>query len=361
MRKTVKAAAAATLAAVAACAAPSQNPMSLSSPGVSTNQQIPAPSTNGRLVVRTAGVASTPPGYGPRDLQSAYSLPSSNHGAGQVVAVVDAYDNPNVASDLAFYRSTFGLPAASLHKYNQRGQQNNYPPGDTSWGLDSDLAVQMVSASCPNCTIDLIEATSSSVADLERAESEAVALGVHIVTNGWSGTGFDQSYFDVAGVTYLAPGGDDGYGSVEQPAAFESVVAVGGTTLTRGGGTRGWHESALPGGGCTTQPKPPWQHDTACANRLANDVSADAGVSPGIAEYDSYGYPGWLAIGGTSVPTPFLAGVFGLAGNAAQQNGGRTFWRASHHQYLYRVKSGKKFVRYATGAGWGTPDGIGAF
>ncbi len=54
----------------------------------------------------------------------------------------------------------------------------------------------MVSASCPNCTIHLVEANSSSVADLEHAESEAVALGAHIVTNGWAGTGFDQSYFE---------------------------------------------------------------------------------------------------------------------------------------------------------------------
>ena len=162
-------------------------------------------------------------------------------------------------------------------------------------------------------------------------------------------------------MTYLAPGGDDGFGSVSQPAAFPTVVAVGGTTLTRGGGgSRGWHESALPGG-CTTLTKPSWQHDTTCASRLANDVSADAGVSPGIAEYDSYGSPGWLVVGGTSAPTPFLAGIFGLAGNANKQNGGRTFWRTSHHPYLYRVKSGKKYVRYSTGGGWGTPDGTGAF
>jgi hypothetical protein len=43
------------------------------------------------------------------------------------------------------------------------------------------------------------------------------------------------------------------------------------------------------------------------------------------------------------------------------QDGGRTFWQTAHHQYLYRVESGGKYVRYSTGSGWGTPDGVGAF
>jgi subtilase family serine protease len=314
-----------------------------------------------RVVVRPAISPNVPSGYGPSDLQQAYNLPSESQGSGQLVAVVDAYDNPNVASDLAKYRSTFGLPAADFTKYNQIGQQENYPAGNTAWGVDIDLAVEMISASCPHCAIYLVEANSSSVSDLEHAESEAVALGAHIVSNGFTGNGLDRSYFDTKGVTYLAAAG--GNGSVGEPAAFGSVVAVGGTTLSRGGGgSRGWVESAFGNpGGCTTFPKPPWQHDSLCNYRLANDVAAVADPHPGVAEYDTYGYAGWLSIGGTSVPTPFLAGVFGLAGNATRQNGGRTFWESAHHRYLYRVKSGGKYVRYSTAAGWGTPDGTGAF
>ena len=181
------------------------------------------------MLVRRGVSPNTPAGYGPADLQAAYNLPSSTKGSGQVVAVVDAYDNPNVSSDLALYRSTYGLPAASFTKYNQTGQTKNYPQGNSAWGTDIDLAVEMISASCPNCTIDLVEANSSSVSDLEQAESEAVALGAHVVSNGFTGTGFDRSYFDDKGVEYLAPSGDGGYGSVSEPAAFASVVAVGGT------------------------------------------------------------------------------------------------------------------------------------
>ncbi len=358
----VKIAAFATVSALAACSSPVSQP---SVPGSlqAKNAKVAAPSTTGHLFVRRSVSRNAPAGYGPADLQAAYNLPSSSKGSGQVVAVVDAYDNPNVASDLATYRSTYGLPSANFTKYNQAGQTKNYPQADSAWGTDIDLAVEMISASCPNCTIDLVEANSSSVSDLEQAESEAVALGAHVVTNGFAGTGFDQSYFDANGVTYLAASGDGGFGSVPEPAAFGSVVAVGGTTLTRGGESRGWKETVWPdaGNGCTTFPKPPWQHDKTCAYRLANDVSAVAAPTPGVAEYDSYGAGRWFLVGGTSVATPLLAGVFGLAGNANKQNGGRTFWQSSHHQYLYRLKSGGKFVRYSEAGGWGSPDGIGAF
>jgi subtilase family serine protease len=283
----------------------------------------------------------------------------TSEGSGQIVAVVDAYDNPNVTSDLNTYRSTFGLPAAIFTKYNQEGMQGNYPSADQNWGIEIDTDVDMVSASCPNCTIYLVEANSSSFSDLGKAALEAVKLGAHIVSNSYSGTGADQKDYDAKGVAYLGASGDTG--SVGEPAAFDSVAAVGGTTLTKGGGgKRGWTESVWGGlqNGCTTQPKPRWQHDRSCPYRLANDVSAVA--NPGVAVYDSYGFGGWLQILGTAVSAPFLAGVFGLAGNATQQDGGRTFWQTAHHKYLYVVKSGKP-GRYSTGGGWGSPDGVGAF
>lgn len=58
--------------------------------------------------------ATTVSGYGPADLQSAYNLPSSTAGSGQTVAVVDAYNDPHVASDLGAYRSHYGLPACTV-------------------------------------------------------------------------------------------------------------------------------------------------------------------------------------------------------------------------------------------------------
>jgi subtilase family serine protease len=351
-----------TVSSIPAAQAVTQTVAAVGSPGTAVRVCEAAQETRCGALVRTdIRPSGTPKGYAPADLQAAYNLPSHGNGKGQIVALVDAYDNPNVASDLALYRSTFGLPSVHFTKYNQKGQAGHYPSPNMAWGVQIDLDVEMVSASCPNCTIYLIEANSSSSSDLESAEAEAVTLGAHIVSNGFTGSNLDEKYFETKGVAYLASAGDSG--SVGEPAAFPSVVAVGGTTLQRGGGgKRGWTESAwLGSGGCTTFPKPGWQHDKTCAYRLANDVAAVADPSTGVAEYDSYGYAGWLEIGGTSVSSPLLAGVFGLAGNAPEQEGGRTFWLTAHHRYLFQVKSNGKYVRYSTAAGWGTPDGTGAF
>lgn len=328
---------------------------------------------------------ATVAGLTPADFQSAYALPSSSKGTGQVVAVVDAYDNPRVASDLATYRSQFGLPAANFTKYNQNGETGDYPEGGVyNWALEIDLDVEMVSATCPNCTIYLIEANGFDKYDMETAEAEAVTLGAHIVSNSWgcprSNKCLDSSYFDTPGVTYLAGGGDGGYGTIA-PAALGSVVSVGGTMLVKSSGKRGWTETAWSstGAGCASGIKrPSWQHDPDCKYRVANDVAADADPSTGAAEFDSYGYGGWFVVGGNSVSTPLLAGVFGLAGNAASQDGGKTFWEKPHEKAkdLYPITSGSdgtcspkyfctdgtnEYGKYGGPTGWGTPHGIGAF
>jgi subtilase family serine protease len=302
-------------------------------------------------------------GWAPADFQARYKLPSGSKGSGQIVAIVDAYDNPNVASDLAKYRSQFNLGTASFTKYNQMGQTGNYPPGNQNWGIEEDLDVEMVSGSCPNCTIYLIEANSNSTSDLETAEDEAVKLGAHIVSNSWGCPGsvscVKKSHFDTKGVEYLASSGDGGYG-VQGPAALASVAAIGGTVLSKSGSQYSERIWSGSGGGCATGiRKPKWQHDSVCAGRAMGDASA---VAWNVAEYDSYGYGGWVTIGGTSISAPLLAGVFGLAGNASKQIGGRTFWRNKRHGYMYDVcGSSCLFKTYSYGGGWGSPNGIGAF
>ena len=179
-------------------------------------------------------------GIAPAELEARYNLPITQ-GSGQVVAIVDAYDNPNVASDLATYRTEFGLGTANFTKYNQDGQIGNYPGGSTGWGVEIDLDVEMVSASCPLCTIYLIEANSNQSSDLSTAESEAQTLGAKIISNSYSCQPSSGSCgltgFDTPGILYLASSGDSGYPNFGPPASFPTVVAVGGTQIT-GGGTR---------------------------------------------------------------------------------------------------------------------------
>jgi subtilase family serine protease len=302
-------------------------------------------------------------GWAPADLQARYKLPSSTQGSGQIVAIVDAYDNPNVASDLAAYRSNYGLGTANFTKYNQHGQTGNYPQGDTGWGVQTDLDVEMVSAGCPLCTIYLIEANSAGGNDLAASVREAVKLGARIVNTSWECIGSDtyvsKKDFGAPGVVYLAAAGSGG--GVSAPSVFDTVVAVGGTTLSKNGSQYGESIWSPPGGCATGIKKPKWQHDGYCKYRLTNDMAA---VANDVAAYDSYGYDGWTKISGTGVASPLLAGVFGLAGNESKQKGGRTFWLAHHHHDLYAPSGscgGYGYGQYTTCTGWGSPNGIGAF
>ncbi len=334
------------------------------------------------IIQSKSGVSPAVAGWAPIDFQTRYNLPSSTKGSGQIVAIVDAYDNPNVASDLAQYRSNFGLGTANFTKYNQNGQTSGYPSGNVGWGVEIDLDVEMVSAVCPKCTIYLIEANSSNTSDLETAEAQAVTLGAHIVSNSWicygSNSCDDPSKFATPGVLYLAASGDAGYDNNGNPESLANVVSVGGTTLSKSGST--YNESAWngAGGGCSNNgsgsgiTKPSWQHDPNCAYRTDSDVSA---VALNVAEYDTYGYSGWFTVGGTSVASPLVGGVYGLAGNASSQNAAQKIWKLkkkARKKELHDITSGSDgscggsylctgVKGYDGPTGWGTPNGIKAF
>ncbi len=326
--------------------------------------------------------ASAPSGLSPTNLQSAYKLPSSSAGSGQTVAIVDAYDDPNAASDLAVYRSEFGLPACTtangcFRKVNQSGG-TSYPSANRGWAEEISLDLDMVSAICPNCHILLVEASSSSLTNLGTAVNEAVALGANTVSNSYGGSeGSGEtayaSYYNHPGHIITASAGDSGYG-VSIPAAFNTVVAVGGTSLHTASNSRGWTETAWSGtgSGCSAYiSKPSWQTDSGCSRRTVNDVSAIADPNTGVSVYDSYGgVGGWLVFGGTSVSSPIIASVYALAGNASSVNAASSLY--SHSSDLFDVTSGSNGscggsylctaqVGYDGPTGLGTPDGTGAF
>jgi subtilase family serine protease len=323
------------------------------------------------LLINNGKVQPDEPGWQPLDFQTRYKLPITK-GSGQIVAIVDAYDNPNAATDLATYRTEYGLGTANFAKYNQTGQQSNYPAGNKGWGLEEDLDIEMVSASCPKCTIYLVEANGADTNDLDTAEAEAVTLGAHVVSNSWGGGSVVGSYFDTPGVVYLASAGDSGYGT-QAPADLASVVAVGGTVLAKSGSgvysEMAWRGT---GSGCATGvAKPAWQHDTGCTFRTMNDVSA---VAMQVSEYDSYQEGGWFTVAGTSVSSPLVSGVFGLAGNAKKLDAGKKFWslkKKARKKDLNDITTGTNGScgnylctagpGYDGPTGWGTPKGIGAF
>ncbi|GAA5064424.1 putative Ig domain-containing protein [Streptomyces similanensis] len=335
-----------------------------------------------------AVAAAAPSGLSPANLHSAYNLPSTG-GSGLTVAVVDAYNDPNAESDLATYRSQFGLSACTkangcFKQVSQTGSTTSLPTNDSGWAGEEALDVDMVSAVCPNCSIILVEANSANDTDLGIAENEAVSLGAKFVSNSWGGdeasnqTTEDTQYFKHPGVAITVSAGDSGYGA-EYPATSQYVTAVGGTALTTSSGSRGWSESVWntnstegTGSGCSAyDPKPSWQTDTGCSKRMEADVSAVADPATGVAVYDTYGGSGWAVYGGTSASAPIIAGVYALAGTPGSADYPAKY-PYSHTGNLYDVTSGSNgscstsyFCKATTGydgpTGWGTPNGTAAF
>jgi subtilase family serine protease len=327
-----------------------------------------------------------PAGLGPADLQSAYKLPSSAAGGGQTVAIVDAQDDPNAESDLATYRSTYGLPACTtangcFRKVNQNGAASPLPTADAGWAGEISLDVDMVSATCPNCHILLVEANTNSFANLGAAVNTAARLGATAISNSYGGSDASDatsgSFYNHPGIAVTASSGDGGFG-VEYPASSQFVVAVGGTSLTRAANARGWTESAWSGAGsgCSAfNPAIPSaaSFNTGCPRRAVADVSAVADPQTGVAVFDSVpfqGFSGWLVFGGTSASAPIIASVYGLAGNAATIDANDFPYQ--HAASLFDVTTGSNGTcspaQLCTArAGWdgptglGTPNGTGAF
>ena len=328
---------------------------------------------------------ATPSGFGPSSLQSAYKLPSATAGSGQRVYVVDAYDDPNAESDLAAYRTQYGLPACTtangcFKKLNQNGLTSPLPAGNTGWAGEISLDLDMVSAICPNCGITLIEANDASN-NLFAAVKEASTLGAKYVSLSWGGpesgseASYDSTYFKSSGVVYTASTGDSAYqAGVIYPATSPNVVAVGGTALTTSTNSRGWAETVWrnsstqgTGSGCSSdEAKPSWQSvipTTVCSRRADSDVSAVADPQTGVAVYQTYGGSGWAVYGGTSASAPIIASTYALAGAPAATDKPASDPYA-HTANLFDVTSGNNgtcspSVLCTAATGWDGPTGLG--
>jgi subtilase family serine protease len=334
------------------------------------------------------GPNAAPAGYHPADLGSAYKLDRTK-GVGQTVAIVDAFDDPKAESDLAVYRKQFGLPPCTtangcFKKVNQMGG-TIYPPPHPGWAEEISLDLDMVSAICPKCKILLVEATTNSFANLAAAVNRAALLGATEISNSYGGSEFSgetttAGSYRHPGIPVTVSSGDGAYAAGPQvPAAFNTVVAVGGTRLVHASNARGWSETAWftntnegAGSGCSAfVAKPAWQHDTGCARRTIADVAAVADPATGVTVYDSFGTDtGFEVFGGTSVSAPIIAAVFALAGNGTAIN--NASFEYSHTASLFDVTGGSTGtcggsylctakVGYDGPTGLGTPKGTGAF
>ncbi len=251
-----------------------------------------------------------------------YSTTANPTGGAHAIAIVDAYDDPSASSDLAYFSTQFGLPAANFQVVYAGGSRPSYSSG---WALEEALDVEWAHAMAPNARIYLVEASSSSLSALMTAVSVASNLvataGGGEVSMSWGSsefygeTSYDQ-YFSKAGVVYVASAGDSP--GVEYPSASPNVVGVGGTSLSRSPttgnfqGELAWQQTG--GGPSAYETRPSYQSGVAAvtgARRGVPDVSAIADPTTGVWVYQG---GSWWIVGGTSVAAPVWAGIINSAG-----------------------------------------------
>ena len=281
-----------------------------------------------------AGGSEPPSGaYTPAQIQLAYGFNNisfggvAGDGSGETIAIVDAYNDPNIQADLDTFDTQFGLPATTVTRVNETGG-TSYPASDSTggWELEESLDVEWTHAMAPGASIMLVEASSDSNSDL-LAGVQYAAAHANVVSMSWGGgefageTAYDSD-FDQAGVAFVASSGDSG-APAEWPAVSPNVLSVGGTALTLGPGNVwssevGWSGSG--GGPSAYESQPSYQKGVVTQTSTARatpDVAYDASPSTGFAVYDSVPYEGttygWLQVGGTSAGAPQWSALLAIA------------------------------------------------
>src|SRR6266571_5154045 len=229
------------------------------------------------LIHTVSPASSTVVGLTPSQIRHAYgfdllSCASSNTcGSGQTIAIVDAFNDPNIQSDLNTFDSQFGLPACTTSNGCFTIATPQGPPRtNRGWALEISLDVEWAHAIAPGAKILLVEAATNSFANLFGAVDYASARA-NQVSMSWGGTdassdSSNDSHFAVSGVTFFASSGDNGHGLI-YPSTSPLVVSVGGTTLTLGSGGNVVSETAWSGsGGGISAGSPQW----AALNAIAN-------------------------------------------------------------------------------------------
>ena len=331
------------------------------------------------FVVGPMGSGGPPTGaYTPAQIETAYGITgiSFNGAAGtgskETIAIVDAYDDPNIQSDLNTFDTQFGLPATTVTRVNETGG-TSYPASDSTggWELEESLDVEWAHAIAPGASIMLVEASSTSDTDLLAAVQYA-ASHANVVSMSWGGSEFsgetsdDSTYFDHAGVAFVASAGDAGAPAI-WPAASPDVLSVGGTVLTLGAGNAwssetGWSDSG--GGPSAYESQPSFQKGVVTQTSTARatpDVAYDASPSTGVAVYDSVPYEGttydWIQIGGTSVGAPQWSALLAIADQGRAASGQAALNSTSPQQVMSILyENPAAFHDITTGTSTGRPN-----
>ena len=324
---------------------------------------------------------AAPTGLTPAQVRQAYGFDQirfangtiAGDGSGTTIAVVGAFDNPNIASDLHQFNLAFGLPDCGFTKVNQTGG-TNYPPVDKGWAGEMAMDVQWAHAMAPKANILLVEATDNSYENMFAAVAFAAKQpGVVAVSMSFGGPEYaGQRTFDSVfktpaghnGVTFIAASGDTG-SPVSYPASSPNVLSVGGTRITLNGSNTitsetGWSGSG--GGISSVEPLPAYQKGVVPASvtrRACPDVSYNADPLSGIAVYDTVNNPAsapWYSLGGTSAGAPQLAAMVAIAAQGRTLAGLPTLDGATQTLPAIYAMASSNFRDVKTGKSTGSPN-----
>ena len=331
--------------------------------------------------------------YTPTQIKNAYGFNLINNGTsadgtGTTIAIVDAYDDPTAAADLATFDTAFGLAAPpSFAVVSQTGSTTALPGVDPTggWEVEESLDVQWAHAIAPKANILLVEANSNSNTDLYTAVNYARNyVGVDVVSMSWgeqgefSGEkGYDSDFTTPVGhipETFVASTGDNG-APVSYPASSPNVLAVGGTSLVLSGNNyvseTGWGDAfgSSGGGPSAYEPQPTYQQGVVPASmstvggkayRTNPDVSYDADPATGFPVCDS-GYNGaatpWFSseIGGTSDAAPQWSALIAIADQGRVADGYKSLDGPTQTLPILYAASSSGFHDVTSGSSTGTP------
>jgi hypothetical protein len=308
--------------------------------------------------------SSFPIGYNVNQMRTAYNLPSLG-GVGTVIAIVVAFDTPNILDYFNIFSGNYNLPDNTsgnffVHKMAQSMQS------DSSWSLEACLDVEWAHAIAPNATILLVEAVAATNTALLSAVDYATRQpGVVAVSMSWGGEEFSgetnysyESHFSKPGITFFASSGDDG-STVMWPAASANVVSVGGTTLNLNpDGTviseTAWRNSSGGLSSYTAMPGYQANYGLTFYNRAVPDVSYNGNPSTGVPVYNGT----WWKIGGTSAGAPQWAAIHAL-GLSATNNNLYSRAKTTYSSYFRDITQGSNYVN-STASGYDLVTGLGS-
>ncbi len=319
----------------------------------------------GGSVAAIADGMSTPTGLSPAQMLKAYGFTAdgtnditfgsgvAGTGAGQTIAIVDEFAQPNIIPDLEAFDRQFGLQDPPHFSVTNFDGTPNAPIGD--WGIETSMDVEWAHAIAPQANILLVE-TSDLYAGVNYARQQP---GVSVVSMSWGApefngeTSYDSTFTTPAGhtgITFVASSGDHKAGEPgDYPAFSPNVLAVGGTFFSPPLDANGDYSSETgwsDGGGGISQyeRQPSYQKGVVTQSSTARtipDVSLDAAT--GVSIYDSYDFGSaapWGDEGGTSLSAPCWAGLIAIADQGTSSLGHGTLDNISADAWLYNIDSG---------------------